>query len=197
MPVIALPVPNQVDITKAAPLVRQIGGTSVCSFPPIESRAARVLVLGSMPGAASLRAGQYYAYPHNAFWRIMGVLFGTGPEMAYEKRVMTLRRAGLALWDVLASCAREGSLDSNIDEGSIVPNDFRTFFDAHPRVRHVFFNGAKAESTFNRYVRPELREGDLRFTRLPSTSPAHASLSLAHKLRAWRAVARALEKNSA
>jgi double-stranded uracil-DNA glycosylase len=189
-----MPAANQLKLNKATPLVRCTGGRSVCSFPPIESRAARVLVLGSMPGTASLKEGQYYAYPHNAFWRIMGALFGAGPDIAYEKRIVTLRRAGVAVWDVLASCARDGSLDSNIDEGSIVPNDFRWFFDAHPKVRHVFFNGTKAEASFNRYVRPNLREVNLHFARLPSTSPAHASLSLAHKLKAWRSVAEALAK---
>jgi double-stranded uracil-DNA glycosylase len=167
---------------------------AVCSFPPIANRAARVLVLGSMPGAASLLANRYYAHPHNAFWPIMGELFGAGPALAYEKRMLRLKRAGLALWDVMASCVREGSLDSAIDEASIVPNDFAGFFDAHPGVTHVFFNGAKAENCFSRYVRPHLAQRGLTFTRLPSTSPAHASLSLQKKIRAWRAVAEALEK---
>jgi hypoxanthine-DNA glycosylase len=89
---------------------------------------------------------------------------------------------------------REGSLDADIDEASIVPNDFRAFFDTHPRVKHVFFNGAKAETCFHRYVRPQLSDRGLHFTRLPSTSPAHASLSLPQKLKAWRPVADALEK---
>jgi TDG/mug DNA glycosylase family protein len=166
----------------------------VCSFPPIANRAARVLVLGSMPGAASLLAGQYYAYRHNAFWPIMGELFGAGPQIAYAKRTLVVKRAGLALWDVMASCIRVGSLDADIDETSIVPNDFHAFFAAHPRLMHVFFNGAKAEHCFNRYVRPHLSEW-LRFTRLPSTSPAHAGLSFARKLKAWRAVADALQAN--
>ena len=166
--------------------------SAVCSFPPIENRAARVLVLGSMPGAASLLAGRYYAHRHNAFWPVMGDLFGAGPAVSYEKRILILQRAGLALWDVMASCVREGSLDSDIDESSIVPNDFRAFFDAHPRVKHVFFNGAKAESCFHRYERPHLSDRGLHFTRLPSTSPAHASLSLPQKLKVWRAVADAL-----
>src|SRR4051812_2571728 len=99
-----MPTTNQLNSKSATAPARLRRGTSVCSFPPIESRAARVLVLGSMPGAASLRAGQYYAYRHNAFWPIMGALFGAGPEIAYEKRIAILRRAGLALWDVLASC---------------------------------------------------------------------------------------------
>ena len=166
----------------------------VCSFAPIQNPEARVLVLGSMPGAASLLAGRYYAHPHNAFWPIMGELFGAGPAIAYQKRVQILKRAGLAVWDVMASCIREGSLDSDIDEASIVPNDFPAFFDTHPHLERVFFNGAKAENGFNRYVRPHLSERGLTFTRLPSTSPAHASLSLQKKISAWRLVADALEK---
>ncbi|MEO8159524.1 MAG: DNA-deoxyinosine glycosylase [Betaproteobacteria bacterium] len=167
--------------------------TTLSSFAPIAHRAARALVLGSMPGAASLRAGRYYAYPHNAFWPIMGELFGAGPEMAYGERARMLRRAGIALWDVMASCEREGSLDTDIDEASIVPNDFAAFFDAHARIRHVFFNGAKAEISFRRHVLRQISSRDLRFTRLPSTSPAHASLSFAQKLKAWQALADAVK----
>jgi hypoxanthine-DNA glycosylase len=166
----------------------------VCSFAPIQNRDARVLVLGSMPGAASLRAGRYYAYEHNAFWKIMGALFEAGPDVAYEKRIVLLKRAGVAVWDVLESCVREGSLDSAIDAASMVPNDFQTFFRTHPRIGHVFFNGSMAQSSFRRYVRPHLPETGLRFTRLPSTSPAHAALSLDRKIKAWRAVAEELDK---
>lgn len=179
--------------TSAAPDTNGVV-SAVRSFAPIESRLARVLVLGSMPGAASLRAGRYYAYAHNAFWPIMGELFGAGPTLSYQKRILILRRAGVALWDVMASCVRVGSLDADIDEESIVANDFHTFFDAHPRVKRVFFNGAKAETCFHKYVRPHLCDHGLRFTRLPSTSPAHASLSLPQKLKVWRAVADALAK---
>lgn len=165
----------------------------ICSFPPIQNRNARVLVLGSMPGAASLRAGRYYEYKHNAFWKIMGELFGAGPDVAYEKRIVMLKRAGLAVWDVLESCVREGSLDSAIDEVSIVPNDFRNFFASHPGIGHVFFNGGMAENSFRRYVRPHLPETGIRFARLPSTSPAHAARNFETKLKAWRAVAEALK----
>lgn len=179
--------PSQIEVARDE-------STAVCSFPPVATKTARVLILGSMPGASSLRAGRYYAYPHNAFWPIMGELFGAGPKVSYESRVAILSRAGLALWDVMASCVREGSLDASIDEASIVPNDFRAFFDAHPRIRHVFFNGSKAEQCFNRYVRDGLNADKLLFTRLPSTSPAHASLNLANKLQAWSAVADALKK---
>ena len=94
----------------------------------------------------------------------------------------------------MASCVRAGSLDADIDEASIVPNDFFAFFTAHPLVQHVFFNGARAEHCFNRYVRGYL-SGRLSFTRLPSTSPAHAAASFARKLQAWRAGAGALQEN--
>ena len=124
----------------------------------------------------------------------MGDLFGAGPQVAYAKRILVLKRAGVALWDVMASCVRAGSLDADIDEASIVPNDFRAFFTAHPLVQHVFFNGAKAEHCFNRYVLAHLSRR-LSFTRLPSTSPAHAGASFARKLQAWRAVAGALQEN--
>ena len=159
------------------------------SFPPIAARNATLLILGSMPGKASLLANQYYAHPRNAFWPIMGALFGAGPDLAYARRVRVLRHAGVALWDVLASCTRGNSLDSDIDEESIVANDFASFFRAHPRIQRVFFNGAKAEASFRRHVLPRLAATTLRLARLPSSSPANASWSLTRKLRAWRIVA--------
>ena len=161
----------------------------VRSFPPVADRASRVLILGSMPGVASLRAGQYYAHPRNAFWRIMGELVGVDPSAAYEARLAGLLARGIALWDVLASCAREGSLDSEIDEASIVPNPFAGFLRAHPGIRTVCFNGAKAEASFRRHVLPDLarERARLAFHRLPSTSPANAAIPYPKKLEAWRA----------
>jgi hypoxanthine-DNA glycosylase len=139
-----------------------------------------------MPGAASLAARQYYAHPRNAFWPIMGRLFGAAPHLSYEQRVDILRAAGVAVWDSLQACVRPGSLDSDITEE--VANDFATFFAAHPRIHHVFFNGAKAEAAFRRHALPSLVDSRHVFTRLPSTSPAHAALDLRTKLKAWRAV---------
>lgn len=160
----------------------------VRSFPPIADARARVLVLGSMPGVASLRAGQYYAHPHNAFWPIMGRLVGAGRELPYARRTARLRRAHIALWDVLQSCVRPGSLDGDIDEDSIVPNDFAAFFAAHPRIAVVFCNGGKAFASYRRHVLPTLAgvAAALPIVRLPSTSPAHAALRLPQKLSRWR-----------
>lgn len=160
------------------------------SFPPLARGDARVLILGSMPGAESLRRRQYYAYPHNQFWPIMGALFGAGRELPYGKRVAALTRRGIAVWDVLKSCEREGSLDGSIRPESERPNDFVRFLNMHPKIRAVFFNGGKAQSAFARHVRPRLgeRAGALTFVRLPSTSPAHAGVPRAAKLAAWRQV---------
>ena len=162
----------------------------VRSFPPIESVRARVLVLGSMPGGASLAAGQYYAHPQNLFWRIMLDLLGGEPGLSYPGRIELIEANGIALWDVLESCVREGSLDSAIEEATIAVNDFASFYRRHPRIERVFFNGAKAEASYRRYVRASV--GDLgrprQYLRLPSTSPAHAALSFGKKLEAWRVV---------
>ena len=147
------------------------------------------MILGSMPGKASLRAKQYYAHPQNAFWRIIAALLELDAAAPYEVRVEALRENGIALWDVMKSCTRESSLDSDVVEASIVPNAFPSFLRAHPRIRTVCFNGTKAEATFQKYVLPKLgRSGDLAYYLLPSTSPARATLSFAQKLAAWRAV---------
>jgi len=160
----------------------------VHSFPPISDRACRVLILGSMPGRASLRANQYYAHPRNAFWRILSEHFEFAADAPYEQRVASLIRNGLAVWDVLRSCTRESSLDSDIVEASIVPNDFDTFLSAHPQLRTICFNGAKAEVCYRRYVLPSLPERELACHRLPSTSPANASIPYPEKLAAWKLV---------
>lgn len=157
------------------------------SFAPIAGRNAQVLILGSMPGRASLQAGQYYAHPHNAFWCIAAELLHFDPASPYATRSKALRSARIALWDVLRSCVRQGSLDSMIERESETANDFQGFFRTHQGITHVFFNGAKAESSFRRHVLPGL-ETTLRYQRLPSTSPANAFLPLRRKVAAWRAI---------
>jgi hypoxanthine-DNA glycosylase len=155
------------------------------SFRPVADARARVLILGSMPGRASLQAGQYYAHPQNAFWRILCELLGVERSSPYRSRIRTLKAHRIALWDVLHSCVREGSLDTRIAEEAA--NDFERFFRTRPAITHVFFNGAKAEASYRRHVLARI-DRPLRYRRLPSTSPAHASLPYARKLAAWRAI---------
>lgn len=155
-------------------------------FEPIADSNAEILILGSMPGQASLAAAQYYANRRNVFWKIMGELLGFDPDSSYETRLHELKTARIALWDVLQSCIRVGSLDARIAADSIAVNDFDGFFRAHEKIRAVFFNGAKAESTYRQYVLPTVSTVPVSYMRLPSTSPAHAALSYEQKLQAWR-----------
>jgi hypoxanthine-DNA glycosylase len=162
--------------------------TRVRSFAPVADGNPTRLILGSMPGVASLRAGQYYAHPRNLFWRILGELLGMPPGLPYAGRVEVLTASGIALWDVLQSCTRAGSMDADIEKGTIVPNDFSAFFARHPQVRRVYFNGSTAERYYYRHVLPGLTAGPQVYERLPSTSPAHAAMSYADKLESWRAI---------
>jgi len=163
------------------------------SFPPIARPDARILILGSMPGLASLAANQYYAHPRNAFWPIMGELLGFPPQLDYPARTAALCRVRIAVWDVLYSCRRQGSLDSAIDDNTLVANDLAGFLAGHPAIRHVFFNGAKAESCFRRHIKLAMPEREIAFNRLPSTSPSHAGRSFEQKLLSWRAFSDALK----
>jgi len=166
---------------------RALKAILVQSFAPVSDRRAEILILGSMPGRDSLAAGQYYAHPRNLFWKIMAAMLGFEPQAPYRDRLKALRDSRIALWDVIHSCRREGSLDADIQAGSIKPNNFPLFFSTHPNIRRVFFNGGKAKATYDSYVRSSFERVDFQYTRLPSTSPAHAALSYDKKLAAWRA----------
>lgn len=164
---------------------------AVQSFPPIAGEHTKILILGSMPGEASLLAQQYYAHPRNAFWPIMTKWLGIPLETPYLAKVAALRTSPIALWDVLKSCKRLGSLDSKIQADTQTINDFQTFFSLHRKITHVFFNGGKAEICFKRYVLPLNNFAESTLIRLPSTSPANARLSLEEKCQIWHREIRA------
>lgn len=160
----------------------------VVGFPPVVDDRARVLVLGSMPGVRSLDADQYYAHPRNAFWPIVGAVFGFDAQTAYAVRIKALQAAGVALWDVVARCDRPGSLDAAIVRASIVANDIGGLLVQYPSIDHVVFNGGTAASLYARHVRPAMSAAPgVRYTALPSTSPAHAAMTPAAKAAVWQA----------
>lgn len=160
-------------------------------FAPIVDEQSRLLVLGSMPSVESLRKQQYYGHGRNAFWPIMMQLFNGPPDAGYDLRKQIVLANHIAVWDVLKSCRRPGSLDSKIESDSIISNDFAAFFAKYARIKGVFFNGAAAEKMYRKYVLATLKEefANLPCTRLPSTSPAHAAMSLQQKTEYWRVLA--------
>ena len=184
-------------------------------FPPIADRRSEILILGSLPGDLSIRAQEYYANPHNTFWRLIGyrpageTVGGAGKtasltendhavknehavkdEYPAKKRYLTENR--IALWDVLTRAEREGALDSNIRNE--VPNDFDAFLTAHPEIRHIFFNGQKAAALFHRHV--HAWESRIPCTTLPSSSPANARMNFEQKKEVWASVFSALAQTN-
>jgi hypoxanthine-DNA glycosylase len=153
-------------------------------LPPIIDDGARVLILGNMPSVMSLGAQEYYANPRNAFWRITAEIFGFDASAPYKHRIAALTAHCIAVWDVLRSCRRVGSLDSAVEPDSMVANDFGRLFGRHPQITRVYFNGAAAEKNFNRLV---CVAPLLRCQRLPSTSPAQ-TMRYEDKLAAWRVI---------
>jgi len=164
--------------------------TKIKGFQPIIDKEANILILGSMPSAISLKKQEYYGYERNSFWAIISALYTENGEIIsdYTLRKKILIENNIALWDVLQNCHREGSLDAAIKMDSIKVNDFNNLFSAHPAINKVFFNGSKAETIFNKYVFPEIIEpfSYLHFTRLPSTSPAHAAMTVKQKTDIWQ-----------
>ena len=163
--------------------------TNIRGFSPICEADAHTLILGSMPGRESLLQQRYYAHPRNSFWPIVTDLFGMTTQ-GYAQNAEMLGRQGIAVWDVLKACFRSSSLDSDIDDSSIITNDFETFFTQYPHIDRIFFNGAKAESIYRKQVLPGLPDiqAGIALHRLPSTSPAHAGMTVADKRQAWMAI---------
>jgi TDG/mug DNA glycosylase family protein len=155
-------------------------------FAPVSRADARVLILGTLPGGVSLKLGEYYAQPQNAFWQIMEELFGTARNIPYEIRIGGLKDRGIALWDVCASGMRAGSLDSKIERSSVEFNKFEPFLLAHPCIELICFNGKKAEQLWKRM--PSSPSPPIRSEVLPSSSAALA-LPLKEKLLRWRVIA--------
>lgn len=155
----------------------------ISSFPPIVDEASRVLVLGTMPGAESLRQRRYYAYDRNHFWAVVFALYGLPRPDDYDMRIAFLHEKHIALWDVLESCERQTSADSEIKNA--VPNRIPRLLCEHPEIHAVFTNGKGAEKLYKRFIQPNLIR-PVNLLVLPSTSPAHAAMSFDQKLAGWQ-----------
>jgi len=150
----------------------------------VASPDARVLILGSLPGEASLAARRYYAHPQNRFWHLVGGAIGRDlVTLDYAARMAALKQAGIALWDTVASAHRVGSLDAAIRE--VEPAPLADLVATLPSLRVVAFNGRKSAAI----GRPQLAHGGLALIDLPSSSPAHAAMPLLEKERLWARLA--------
>ncbi len=155
----------------------------LCGLPPIADNRSRVLILGSFPSEASLRAQEYYAHPRNNFWPIVENLFGINRLASYQERTEKLLANRVAVWDVIRNCRRKGSADQAIQDAEA--NGLIEWVAEHQDIRGIAFNGGKAEATARRCEPQLFRRDGVEFKRLPSTSPANASITLASKVAAW------------
>jgi len=161
----------------------------VSSFQPIVDERSRILIVGSMPGVESLRLQQYYANPRNQFWKLIYSLFDVEPCEVYEERVSFVKDKRIALWDVIANCYREGSLDSAIREERV--NDFMGLFEVYPNIKIVLFNGGKAYETYKKWIGFDAIP-NLTFRKLTSSSPANTK-KFEEKLREWEGIKELLD----
>ncbi|GGB66038.1 DNA-deoxyinosine glycosylase [Flavobacterium suaedae] len=151
------------------------------AFKPIVFPDSKILILGTMPGEKSLELQQYYGNRGNQFWKILFTMFNESFSTDYDIRIKLLKKYGIALWDVLQLCEREGSLDSNIKNEQF--NDFSTFYKKHKQIKHIFFSSKKAAAYYDKY---KDREGVLSYDVLPSPSGANATKTFAEKLEIWK-----------
>lgn len=151
------------------------------SFAPVVDPHTRILILGSLPGEASIAAGQYYANPRNQFWKLVGGVIGRNlDDLDYDKRLATLLDHGIGLWDSIGTATRKGSLDTAIRD--VEPNALADMVVNLPSLRVVAFNGAKSAGIGMQQL---VGLGSFERLRLPSSSPAHAALSFEGKLVEW------------
>jgi double-stranded uracil-DNA glycosylase len=154
----------------------------LAGFPPVLAADTRILILGSFPGEASLAAQQYYAHPRNQFWRLLSAVLGDDlAALPYDDRLERLKTHRVGLWDVLAACEREGSLDTAIRKPQA--NNFVHLKHTCPALRRICFNG-KTSGRFE----PLFQEAGFDTLVLPSSSPANAQMSFEQKLAIWRLI---------
>lgn len=153
-------------------------------LPAVVNEQTKVLIVGSMPGVQSLEKQQYYGHPRNHFWPIIAHLTGQAVPDEYNARLQLATAHHIGLWDVIKTCERKGSLDSNIR--AEVPNDFATLFEQYPQIEAVAFNGTKAFSVFKKHVGLDVL-ARRQYFQMPSTSPVPGKFNktFEQKLEIW------------
>ena len=161
--------------------------TKCKSFKPSVNKKSKILILGSMPGVKSLAEQQYYAHPQNRFWKVMSELCNYDlVPIGYNERLKKLLENGIALWDTIGNCEREGSLDSDIKKEK--PNDIPRLLKEYPNIKRICLNGNKSYSAFKKYFPEILADEHYNIYRLPSSSPANAKFRMEDLLMAWQVI---------
>ena len=155
----------------------------IFSFPPIIDESSEILILGSIPGQKSLEKQEYYAHPQNKFWRIIFELFNEIFTTDYTKKIQILEKHHIALWDVIDTCERKASLDSEIRKEEA--NKIEELLHNYPNIKAIFCNGQKSYKNLQKILSKDFH---LPIIALPSTSPAHASLRYEEKLLSWQKI---------
>ena len=154
-------------------------------LPPSIDKDATILILGSMPGVASLHAQQYYAHPMNRFWKVMAAILDETLPESYEKKKAMLLRHHIALWDSIVECEREGSMDSAIRKE--VGADIEKLLVHYPKIQRICCNGGKSFAALKKHNKALLKRENLAIHALPSTSPANARWRLPLLIDTWKA----------
>ncbi len=152
------------------------------SFPPIVNEQSEILILGSVPGNKSLLMQQYYAHPQNQFWKLMFHLFEEKYSLDYQKRIDFLKKNKIALWDVIESCERKGSLDTEIKNE--IDNNIPQLIENHPKIKIIFCNGQKSYKNLIKILGKDFK---IPIMVLPSTSPLH-TVKFEKKLEVWKVI---------
>ena len=155
----------------------------ISSFPPIINENSKILILGSIPGVKSLEMQQYYAHPQNKFWKIICEIFNEEFTTNYQQRIEILEKHHIALWDVIDTCERKGSLDSEIRNEEA--NKIEELLQNFPNIKAIFCNGQKSYKNLQKILGKKFR---MPIIVLPSTSPAYAGLKYEEKLLSWQEI---------
>lgn len=164
----------------------------ISSFEPIVNKNCKILILGTMPGIKSLQKQEYYGHERNTFWKIIFLLFNEELNINYSYKKKFLLKNNIALWDVLKSCNREGSSDSNIKNP--IPNNIKELLVKYPNIKSIYFNGESAEKLFKRIIKNTFGDIDISFNTLPSTSPAN-TIKFEKKYEKWKKILLGIEGN--
>ena len=151
-------------------------------FAPFIDKNSTILILGTFPSIKSFEENFYYGHPKNQFWKLLASVYGEDTPKTIDEKRAFLKRHSIALWDVVKSCDRKNSLDSNLK--NIVPNDIKDLLKEYPNIKKIYFTSKTAQKVYEKFF----KDINKPYFYLDSPSPAYAKKSFEDKLKSWREV---------